>query len=326
MSIARRSVGWLAALPLLGISSALSPIHANQSRVEAALSNIITLQRPGQDGLATIWEKNKYVQCWLQPDRALRCEAGGTLMQPSLVRILSPERIARLIMLGWTLDPNFGQYVRIFPAELPVKDIAERILQALKEGYDADIADLEAGSDWIKSEPCPPRHGPGQNLAGKITTARAMASVSVHGCSYKPKDEPLAQVNSKADLLIIYGTRVTGEIQRLRVNIDRQKFTWVVLETGAGYVQCGTAPPRTIHCEAQSAETWPVLARILTTERVAKLSAAGYAEPGRTPNYSKAYSLEELTDGAIAEELLSILYEVYAYNGAPKLQFLTEKD
>ena len=97
MSIARRSVGWLAALPLLGISSALSPIHANQSRVEAALSNIITLQRPGQDGLATIWEKNKYVQCWLQPDRALRCEAGGTLMQPSLVRILSPERIARLI-------------------------------------------------------------------------------------------------------------------------------------------------------------------------------------------------------------------------------------
>jgi len=126
MSIARRSVGWLAALPLLGISSALSPVHANQSRVEADLSNIITLQRPGQDGLATIWEKNKYVQCWLQPDRALRCEAGGTLMQPSLVRILSPERIARLIMLGWTLDPNFGQYVRIFPAELPVKDIAER--------------------------------------------------------------------------------------------------------------------------------------------------------------------------------------------------------
>jgi hypothetical protein len=247
-------------------------------------------------------------------------------MQPSLARILSAEWIARLTALGWTLDTSFGNYVRVFPSELPIKEIAERILQALREAYDADIADVEAGSDWVKSEQCPPRHGPGQNLAGRITTASAMAGVSVHGCSYRPNDEPLAPVKTKADLTTIYGTRVTGEIQRLRVNIDRQKFTWVVIETGFGYVQCGTAPPRAIYCEAQSAETWPVLARMLTAERIAKLHAAGYADPGRAPNYSKDYSLDQFTDRALAEELLSILYEAYAYNGVPKLEFKTEND
>lgn len=324
MRVSTRLGGKTAALAML----VLTPVagQANQSRVETALTNIITLHRPGQDGLATIWDKNKFVQCRLQLDHALRCEAAGTLMQPSLARILSAERVARLTVLGWTLDTSFGNYVRIFPSELPVKEIAERILQALQEAYDADITDVEAGSDWIKSEPCPPRHGPGQNLAGRITTASAMVGVSVRGCSYRPNDEPLAPVSTKADLITIYGSRVTGEIQRLRVNIDRQKFTWVVIDTGFGYVQCGTAPPRAIYCEAQSAETWPVLARILTADRVAKLYAAGYADPGRAPNYSKDYSLDQFTDRAIAEELLSILYEAYAYNGVPKLDFKTEEN
>ncbi|MEJ0077333.1 MAG: hypothetical protein WDO17_18220 [Alphaproteobacteria bacterium] len=315
-----------AALAILGASAVAGAAQANESRVETALTNIMTLHRPGQDGLATIWDKNKYVQCRLRHDRTLRCEAGGAPMQPSLARILSPERIARLTALGWTLDASFGNYVRIFPSELPVKEIAARVVQALQEGYDADITELEAASDWIKSDPCPPRHGPSQSLAGKITTASAMAGVSVHGCSYKPKDEPPAQVSTKADLITIYATRVTGEIQRLRVNIDRQQFTWIVIDTGFGYVQCGTAPPRTIYCEAQSAETSPAIARVLTAERVAKLYAAGYADPGRAPNYWKEYSLEQFSDRSIAEELLSILYEAYAYNGVPRLDFKTEEN
>ena len=129
------------------------------------------------------------------------------------------------------------------------------------------------------------------------------------------------QVRNKADLISIHRNESHGEIQRLKVNIDRQKFTWVVVDTGGGYIQCGTAPPRAIYCEAQSAETWPVLAQILTAERLALLHAAGYADPGRAPNYWKNYSLDEFTDRTIAEELLSILYDVYAYNGVPKLIF-----
>jgi hypothetical protein len=305
---------------------AIGAAQANQSRVETALTNIVTLHRPGQDGVATVWDGNKYIQCRLQLDRAFRCEAAGTLMQPSLARVLSPERITKLHTLGWTLDSSFGNYVQIFPSGSPVKDIAERLLQALKDGYEANISDLEVGSDWIKSERCPPRNGPSQNLAGMISDALSMTGFRVHGCSYKPNDEPLPQVRSKADLIHVHGTRVAGEIQRLRVNIDRQRFTWVAVDTGGGYIQCGTAPPRAIYCEAQSAETWPVLARILTAERVAQLHAAGYADPGRAPNYWKNYSLDEFTDRAIAEELLAILYDVYAYSGVPKLEFKTNQN
>jgi len=317
-----KTAAWI----VLSVSAVVGAAQANQSRVETALTNIMTLHRPGQDGLATVWDGNKYIQCRLQLDRALRCEAAGTLMQPSLARVLSLERISKLQALGWTLDSSFGNFVQIFPSELPVKDIAERILQALKEAYDADITDLEVGSDWIKSEPCPPRNGPSQNLAGMISDAQSMEGFRVRGCSYKPSDEALPQVRNKADLISIHGTRVAGELQRLRVNIDRQKFTWFVVDSGGGYIQCGTAPPRAIYCEAQSAESWPVLARILTAERVARLHAAGYSDPGRAPNYWKNYSLDEFSDRAIAEELLSLFYDVYAYSGVPKLEFKTERN
>ena len=70
--------------------------------------------------------------------------------KPSLGRVLGPERIARLAALGWHLDPSFGNYVQTFPAGLPVSQVADKILQALKEGYDADLTSLEIQSDWIK--------------------------------------------------------------------------------------------------------------------------------------------------------------------------------
>lgn len=100
-----------------GPGSAASP-RASQSRVEAALDNITALNRPRQDGYATIWDGNKYVQCKRLPDRSLRCEASGTLMQSSLERVLTPERVARLTALGWRLDPSFGNYVQTFLSSL----------------------------------------------------------------------------------------------------------------------------------------------------------------------------------------------------------------
>jgi hypothetical protein len=45
----------------------------SQSLVAAALENITNLNRPGQDGYATVWDGNKYVQCKRLPDRNLRC-------------------------------------------------------------------------------------------------------------------------------------------------------------------------------------------------------------------------------------------------------------
>ncbi len=43
-----------------------------------------------------------------------------------------------------------------------------------------------------------------------------------------------------------------------------------------------------------------------------------------SPNYSKTYSLDT-DDDAIAGELLTILHDVYLYDGAPKLKVATEK-
>jgi hypothetical protein len=64
---------------------------------------------------------------------------------------------------------------------------------------------------------------------------------------------------------------------------------------------------------------------VLTPERVTRLHTAGYSDPGRAPNYSKTYALDQFDDAAIARELLTILYDVYGYVGAPKLKIDTEK-
>jgi hypothetical protein len=299
------------------------PPQTSQSRVDAALENITRLDRPGEDGLAAVWDGNKYVQCRrMRDDRVFRCEAAGALMQPSLDHVLAPERIARLAALGWRLDPSFGNYVQVFPENMSASEVASKILQALAEGYDADLANLEVRSDWISSQPCPPRNGPTQNLAGLINDAPAMAATAIHACAYTPPPSP--SIRSAADLVGIYGTRVTGEVQRLRINLDRRVF--FVLETGAGYVQCEPqTSPDAIYCEAQSADSWAILASVLTSERVARLHAAGFFDPGRAPNYWRTYPLGEFDDAAIARELLTILYDVYGYRGSPKLKLPTEK-
>jgi hypothetical protein len=287
-------------LALLGLPKAVSADPSpptSTARVAAALQNITTLQRPDQTGFATIWDGNKYVQCEHQPDASLRCEAAGTLMQPSLEHVLVPERVNRIASLGWRLDPSFGNYVQTFPANTPPNQVADKILQVLAEGYDAQVADVEIATSWLASEPCPPRNGPFQNLAGMVNDARAMAATAVHACSYVPRPsfEAGQPANSAEALIDLYGLRATGEIQRLWVNSQSRVF--VAFETGIGYVQCApeTSPPA-IYCEAQSADSWPALASILSPERVARLHAAGFADPGRAPNYAKLYAVDQLRD------------------------------
>lgn len=131
-----------------------SPPQPSKASVEAALQNIITLDRPGQDGFATIWDGNKYVQCGRSPDRGLRCEAAGAFMQPSLEHVLTPEHVSQLATLGWRLDPSFGNYVQTFPPGMAPSLVADKILQVLATAYGAEISDLEVESTWVRSEPC----------------------------------------------------------------------------------------------------------------------------------------------------------------------------
>jgi hypothetical protein len=159
-----------------------------------------------------------------------------------------------------------------------------------------------------------------------VNDAPSMARYAVHSCSYtsEPNSAPNAAASSTEELINLYGVRVTGEVQRLRVNLNRDVF--VIFQAGIGYIQChpDSSPP-TIYCEAQSADSWPALASILTPERVTRLHAAGFADPGRAPNYWKNYLVDQADDHMIARELLAILYDVYGYTGLPKLEVFTER-
>ena len=288
------------------------------ARIDDALRNITALARPGQVGYATIWDGNKYVQCRRLPDHSLRCEAAGTAMQPTLGKVMTGDRLNRLTELGWTLDGKFGNYVHRFAAGMPTAIIADHIQRTLAEAYDAKVADLEIETAWVADTPCPPRNGPSQNLAGIVNDATAMLPTAVIACSYTAPASRVQPIQSAAALIARDGATVAAEIQRLRINATRNVFT--VFDPGIGYIQCAPETPTpTIYCEAQSAESWAALAAILTPERIALLHQAGYADPGRAPNYWKSYPAEKFDDKAIAGEILRLLHDVYGYNGVAEL-------
>ena len=69
---------------------------------------------------------------------------------------------------------------------------------------------------------------------------------------------------------------------------------------------------------------WPALVSVLTPDRLARLHAAGYADPGRAQNYAKTYPLDKYDDDAIASEVITLLHDAYGYNGAEQLMIKTE--
>lgn len=306
-----------------------SPIVAAQTAepaiaIKQTLENIAAIVRPGRVGYATIWDGNRYVQCRRLPDGVFRCEAAGTVLQPSLKAVLTGERLNRLAARGWSIDPAFGNYVRLFPASMTTSAVADQILKTLTEGYDANTSALEFRTAWVADIPCPPRNGPSQNLAGLISDSIEVRSFAIRTCSYKAPVDQSQKVSSAEELIQLSGLEATAEIQRLRINANQKKI-WVVFDAGIGYVQCTPEfPEPALYCEAQSAESWPALEAVLTPERVAKLRSLGYADPGRAPNYWKEYAFGKFSDSDVAGELLTILVDVYGYTGARKFAVKTE--
>jgi hypothetical protein len=311
-----------ASLAMPGVARADPTPAATRALMAAALRNIQVLDRPGSNGYATFWDGNKYVQCGQAKGGGFRCEAAGAAMQPSLAPILTPEKVRGLLEQGWKLDPSFGNYVRVFPAKAPLDTVSAQILLLLTGVYAADAGRLEVETTWVPSEPCPPRNGYSQNLAGMIDDAAAMRATAVYACAFVPPTA--APAGASAALLIArYGPRVTAEIQRLRVNLQRRVY--VAFDTDIGYVQCEPqTSPSVIYCEAQSADSWPALSTVLTPDRIARLHAAGFADPGRAPNYWKEYPVEQVGDAAISAEILTLLHDVYGYDGGQPLKIETE--
>jgi hypothetical protein len=290
------------------------------ARIGAALETVSKTVRPGRIGYATVTDGNKYIQCRRLPDRSMRCEAAGATMQPALGAVLTPDRLARLAALGWSLDDSFGNYVRVFPATMPTADIAVHIVRAFAAAYGTDPIDLERATTWIEDVPCPPRNGPGQPLAGIVNDDPTM--VRIRSCAYAAGATAAEPAASARALVARAGASVSAEIHRLRVNAQRHVIS--IFDTGQGYVQCAPESAETLYCEAQSPQSWPALASVITPERLARLHAAGYADPGRAANYWKRYRLAADSDAAIATEILTLLYEVYGYSGATPLDIKTE--
>lgn len=163
-------------------------------------------------------------------------------MQPSRRHVLTSVKIDRLGELGRRLDPSFGNYVRVFPNGEPVAHIADGITPALVEVYDANLVHLDVQSDWIAKQRCPPCNGPKQDRAGAIEDPPPFPSGAIRACAYAPPPEsgPRPLTGATEELIDIFGARVSGEIGRLRVNLDRELY--VAFDTGIGFV---SAPPRT---------------------------------------------------------------------------------
>jgi hypothetical protein len=312
------------------LAASAASAETSRAKVTAAIQTIKVLKRPGRDTLAAAWDGDKYIQCRHMSDQTLRCEAGGATMQSSLAHVLTPDRIGRLAAMGWMFDPHFGNYVQTFKSDVSAGDVADKIIAALAQGYAADVTKLEVETTSIESEPCPPRNGPSQNLAGLISEAPSMASTAIHACAYTPDADAPAHVlppgSTVSDLIKLYGGTAAAEIRRLRVNMHRDQV-FVVFDVGIGYVQCQPdTDPDAFYCEAQSAESWPALAAVLTPDRIARLHALGFADPGRAQNYAKTYPADKFDDDAVADEVLTVLHDAYGYYGAIKLEVKTEED
>jgi hypothetical protein len=320
--------GWLAAASI--VMTGIGPTRAQpgKERVEAAIAWVKAEERPDRDGVATISDGNKYVQCRGAKGSELRCEAAGALMQVSMSRVLTPERIGWLTAMGWKLDASFGNYVRTFSADAPSAQVAEQVMAALQQGYAINLQTLDVGRQSITRAPCPPRNGHSQSLAGAINERGRSPSAMLHACAYRPSAgvpvRKLGHGSTAADLIALYGPIVTAEIARLRANRHHRVFA--AFDTGLSYVQCQAhSDPDVFYCEAQSADSFPALAALLTPDRIARLHAAGFEDPGRAQNYSKTYRADHIDDASLARELLTLLYDVYGYYGANPLKVLNER-
>ncbi len=298
---------------------------AKKALVVDAIANMLTLDRAGEIGLATVFDGNKFVQCRRLDDRSIRCEAAGTLLQPSMSHTLTPAKLEALEAFGWTLDPSFGNWVQNFPADTTPQKLQIEVESALTEVYGVDPATLETRTDWVAKEECPPRRGFTQDLAGSIGEIRSVKFPAIRACAWRPIADPAAQIKTGDidDLMSAFGARMTGELQRIRVNSDRRVF--VIFDAGIGYVQCSPEPD-SFYCEAQSADAWAPLASVLTPDRIERLHAAGFADPGRSPNYWRNYPIPATADAALAHELIAVLHDVYGYRGKPALKISTDQD
>lgn len=155
---------------------------------------------------------------------------------------------------------------------------------------------------------------------GAITAALALVAFLAPPNSGWAGPRPAAARQATAAQLIAHeGPRLSAAIEWLHGGPQRRMEVFFNTNT---YIECepGSAPSTT-YCLAPCADAWPWLEQVLTPRRIARLHAAGYADPG--VEYSKEYAAGEKGD-SIAAELLTLLHDVYGYDGRKSLTLVIE--
>ena len=134
-----------------------------------------------------------------------------------------------------------------------------------------------------------------------------------------PEPGPVRRAPGAARLIARDGARLGAAMTWLRGDPRRGLYVFFTPDT---YVECRPGPARgTIDCLAPCPDAWPWLEKVLTPQRIARLHAAGYADPG--VEYSKEYLAGEPAD-VIAAELIALLHDAYDYRGMPPLILTAE--
>ena len=166
-----RAFGLGAAALAFGIGSAAAADwpKATHDKIEGAVANMLTLDRPESIGLVTLTTEtsscNAVARTIAHPLR------GRRLVAPAVARADPTGAGSRRSRRSAGRSTQLRQLCRDFPADAPAKRLATEIEMALSEGYAVDPESIEVRTDWVKKEPCPPRVARSLDLAGSITTA-----------------------------------------------------------------------------------------------------------------------------------------------------------
>ena len=238
-------------------------------------------------------------------------------------------------MLGFEPDPKIGNFLARIPKTIEPQAMAAQLYGALTEGYGVKPEDIKVKAEELPARRCHQRIMANHELGGLIRTPTiGLARDVAPGCEIAANydaanyDDPKAVIPPAQgiDVDARYLPAITAELQRLeKLRDDVEAFS--IFIAGPAYVQCQHDDAgKRMYCEAVSEDAvGKPIERILTPERKAKLSAAGFAPPGKTMNYSRFYPADQYDMPTLAKTLLGILKEVYGYQGAPPMTLTTEK-
>jgi hypothetical protein len=327
----RFGVGAAVICLLVAIPAAAEPTPREQ--IVKGVVEVLQPRDPTQDGVLTVAEGNLWVQCLSTASLdTWRCEAAGLEGQPWLRHVLTAQRQERLSKLGFVPDATTGNFLALTPVTTPPDRLADRMLAALTEAYGASADDIEVLADRLPARPCHVRLHAEADRGGSILTphwgiakdARRGCGVNADSDAFNRDDPTTIAPHPGADIEGRYLKGMAAALQALE-NSPKGKDAYVIFDAGPAYVQCmHDIDGKRMYCEASSEDAvGRPIERILTPDRVAKLTEAGFLPPGKVMNYSRFYPRGQYDAKAVAKALLTVLHDAYGYEGDPPLTLTT---